>query len=565
MTKMSEVINHKITADNKHSLVLAQELKSPLSSMLGTMDFLLTTAMTCKQKEYLEVVCSSGQSLMNSVQAVITFFEIKNDQLKPEEQNCYLVEILDEIIDQLAEKALKKSLNLGYVVSDSLPARIVTDPVKLSQILFQLLDNAIKFSHFGDISLYIDHSGDEFFSSKRPKAICFKVNDRGIGIAKSMQTQIFEPFFKIDCSSDRVYQGLGLGLTIANNLAEIMSGRLMLNSHFGQGTQVSMRLPLVTRAVEESANINHAESKKLRLKNQKLLLVTASGLIKDHILNTVNSLGGQLIVVSSAHAAITRLAKPDAKTFQTIIVDEDIEDMPLADFFGLVEDCLNFSDIFALILSNPYFASPHINSFHVARLSKPILTANLTAMLVNRSYTAKMPINDAVPIHKDKTINVLIVDDSRINQHVIEVMLCRLGCDYEIASNGKTAVEKVVYGCFDILLIDCNVPFISGYEAARQIRNFEEGEVNKCPIVGMSSHASDKQKAQCINSGMSDYVDKPIGLLELRAMLLKWTSYQKSCGSKEIFEDSGGQYRSFSQFKPKKMSYDAQSLSRHYK
>jgi hypothetical protein len=102
--------------------------------------------------------------------------------------------------------------------------------------------------------------------------------------------------------------------------------------------------------------------------------------------------------------AITRLAKPDAKTFQTIIVDEDIEDMPLSDFFGLVEDCLNFSDIFALILSNPYFASYHINSFHVARISKPILTANLTAMLVNRCYTAKMPINDAVPVLNDKAV-----------------------------------------------------------------------------------------------------------------------------------------------------------------
>ena len=562
---MSEVKNQKTTIINKHSLVLAQELKSPLSSMLGTMDFLLTTALTCKQKEYLEVLCSSGQSLMNSVQAVITFFEINNNQLKLKEKNCFLVEILDEIIDQLAEKALKKSINVGYVISESCPIIVVTDPVKLSQILFQLLDNAIKFSHFGDVSLYVDHSDDGGFSNKKPKKICFKINDSGIGITKSMQTHVFEPFFKVDCSSNRVYQGLGLGLTIAKNLAKIMSGELVLDSRFGNGTQVSIRLPLVTKGVERGATINHTESKKLRLKNQKLLLVTASELIKNHILNTVNSLGGQLIVVSSAHAAITRLAMPDTKTFQTIIVDEDIEDMPLGDFFGLVEDCLNFSDVFASILSNPYFASHHINSFHVARLSKPILTANLTAMLVNRPYSAKMPINDAVPIHKEKTINVLIVDDSRINQHVIEAMLCRLGCDYEITSNGKTAVEKVVYGCFDILLIDCNVPFISGYEVARQIRNFEEGEVNKLPIVGMSSNASDKQKVQCINSGMSDYVDKPIGLLELRAMLLKWTSYQASFGSKEFFEASGDQFSSFSQPLPKKMSYDAQLLSRPYK
>ena len=539
---MSEVTNHKNTTDNKHSLILAKELKSPLSSMLGTMDLLLTTAMTGKQKEYFKIAYSSGQSLMNSVQSVITFFEIKNNQHRPMEQDCYLVEILDEIIDQLAEKALKKSLNLGYVIPNNFPARIITDPAKLHQILFQLLDNAIKFSHFGDVSLYIDNADEQEATNKIPKSICFKINDRGIGIPKSKQSQIFEPFFKVDCSSDRVYKGLGLGLTIAKSLAEIMNGRLSLESRFGQGTQVSIRLPMVTKAVDKEVSVefNHTESKILRLENQKLLLVTASELIKDHVVNTVNALGGQVIVVSSAHAAITRLAKPDAKTFQTIIVDEDIEDMPLSDFFGLVEDCLNFSDIFALILSNPYFASYHINSFHVARISKPILAANLTAMLVNRCYTAKMPINDAVPVLNDKAVKVLIVDDSRINQHVIEAMLHRLGCDYEITSNGKTAIEKVVYGCFDLVLIDCNVPCVSGYEVARQIRNFEEDYAAKLPIVGMSSNASEKQKAQCINSGMSDYIDKPIGLLELRAMLLKWTPYRTSFKVKEIFEASSG-------------------------
>jgi len=539
---MSEVTNHKNTTDNKHSLILAKELKPPLSSMLGTMDLLLTTAMTGKQKEYFKIAYSSGQSLMNSVQSVITFFEIKNNQHRLMEQDCCLVEILDEIIDQLAEKALKKSLNLGYVIPNNFPARIITDPAKLHQILFQLLDNAIKFSHFGDVSLYIDNAGEQEAINKIPKSICFKINDRGIGIPKSKQSQMFEPFFKGDCSSDSVYKGLGLGLTIAKSLAEIMNGRLSLESRFGQGTQVSIRLPMVTKAVDKEVSVefNHAESKKLRLENQKLLLVTASELIKDHVVNTVNALGGEVIIVSSAHAAITRLAKPDAKTFQTIIVDEDIEDMALSDFFGLVEDCLNFSDIFALILSNPYFASYHTNSFHVARISKPILTANLTAMLVNRCYTAKMPINDAVPVLNDKTAKVLIVDDSRINQHVIEAMLHRLGCDYEITSNGKTAIEKVVYGCFDLVLIDCNVPCVSGYEVARQIRNFEEDYAAKLPIVGMSSNASEKQKAQCINSGMSDHIDKPIGLFELRTMLIKWTPYRASFKVKEIFEASSG-------------------------
>ena len=243
---MLMVKRNKIKEDNKGSLALAEELKSPLSAMLGMLDLLLTTVMTAKQKEYLEVACASGQSLMNSIESVITFIEIKNNKLKATKQDCYLIEILDEIFEELSEKALKKSINLGYVIPKNFPALIVTDSVKLRQMLLLLLDNAIKFSYFGEVSLYVEDIDGQEFSNKKPKTVIFKINDKGIGIKKAMQNRVFEPFFKVDNSSDKIYQGLGLGLTVAKSLARIMGVKLTLKSNFGQGTEVSIELPLVT-------------------------------------------------------------------------------------------------------------------------------------------------------------------------------------------------------------------------------------------------------------------------------------------------------------------------------
>lgn len=558
---MLMVKRNKIKEDNKGSLALAEELKSPLSSMLGMLDLLLTTVMTAKQKEYLEVACASGQSLMNSIESVITFIEIKNNKLKATKQDCYLIEILDEIFEELSEKALKKSINLGYVIPKNFPALIVTDSVKLRQMLLLLLDNAIKFSYFGEVSLYVEDIGGQEFSNKKPKTVIFKINDKGIGIKKAMQNRVFEPFFKVDNSSDKIYQGLGLGLTVAKSLARIMGGKLTLKSNFGQGTEVSIELPLVTKALEKELDTQQVKQEKLTLNNQKFLLVTASDVLKDQILGTVNSMGGELSIATSAREAINCITQSDTKIFQTIIVDEEVGDMPLADFFGLFEDCLNFSDTFVLILSNPYFSSYQINSLQVARINKPILTSNLISMLANRSQAAKIPNDYALATCKDISIKVLVVDDSRISQHIIEAMLIRLDCYYEITSNGKIAIEKVVYGDFDIVLMDCNMPFLSGYEATRQIRHFEEEEAGRLPIIGMASNTNEKQKAKCISSGMSDYIGKPVGLLDLRGILLKWTGYKANIRAEDIFEKSG-QYPVSPRPLVKTLSYDPQALSR---
>jgi signal transduction histidine kinase len=217
--------------------LLAKEFKTPLVSMLDMLDLLLTTAMSLKQKEYLELACSSGRSLMSLIDSVLTFSSIKTGQIKLIEQECHLVEVLDEVIERLAEKALKKSINLGYVLAADIPEVVITDSVKLQKILVQLLDNAIKFTHFGEVSIYVE-------VDDKTQTICFDIKDKGIGIDERDHKKILSPFFQVDPASEKIYQGLGLGLTIANELAAIMEGQLSLISSLGRGSNFKLKVPV---------------------------------------------------------------------------------------------------------------------------------------------------------------------------------------------------------------------------------------------------------------------------------------------------------------------------------
>ena len=498
--------------DDGFSEVLVSEFKAPLGTMLGMLDLLLTTEMSLKQKEYLEVACSSGRSLMNLVDSVLTYFEIKAGEIKLVEQDCHLAEILDEVIEQLAEKALKKSINLGYVLPKDFPAVFLTDPRNLQQIVYQLLDNAIKFTHFGEVSIYVKLNSEA-------DTIYIAVKDRGIGIAKKNHQKIFRPFSQVDPAQDKIYQGLGLGLTIAQELARIMKGRVELTSDLGCGSDFVLKLPIKLVSTKKPMK------KSQDFLNQDFLLVTRSPLIRDCVVNNIGSLGGVVTVSDSSQDAVKIVSESDSSKFSAVIVDEDLGDIPLAEFFGLLQDSLIFSDTFALILSNPYFSSYHLDGLQISRLEKPILSTSLTQILVNQlaPQSDAKQLSTLANLDSGNGINVLVVEDSRINQQMIEAMLMRLNCRHQVTSNGKAAVEKVVYGDFDLVLMDCNMPVLSGYAATRQIRGFEEQDAGKLPIIGMAANDTDREL--CMSAGMSDFIKKPLSLVHLRDLLSRWTFF----------------------------------------
>lgn len=526
---------------------LAKEFKTPLGSMLNMLDLLLTTAMSLKQKEYLELACSSGRSLMSLIDSVLTFSNIKTGQIKLTEQDCHLAEILDEVVEQLAEKALKKSINIGYVLGNDIPAVIIADSAKLQQILVQLLDNAIKFTHFGEVSIYIEFE-------KHTQTICFHIKDNGVGIDKKNHKKILSPFFQVDPASEKIYEGLGLGLTIANELTAIMEGHLSLTSSLGRGSDFKLSLPIKT------ANKPPTAKKKQALKDKSFLLVTRSKLISDSVSHSIKLQGGHIVVCSSSQDALKLFSESCSTIFSAIIIDEDLGDIPLAEFIGLLQDCLNFVDTFALILSNPYFSSYHLDDLHFARLEKPLLSSSLTQVLANQiaSDSNAQQLSSISNLDCGHGVSVLVVEDNRINQQVIEAMLIRLNCRHQVASNGKKAVEKVVYDDFDLVLMDCNMPVLSGYAATRQIRGFEEQDAGMLPIIGMVTNDTDLEL--CMSAGMTDVIKKPLSLIHLRDLLAKWTFFPEGRSVKALKDRQSSNYKIIHRHPANNLSYNPNAL-----
>lgn len=535
--------------DGGFSEILAREFKTPLSETLGMLDLLLTTEMTLKQKEYLKVACSSGRSLMDLIDSILMFSEIQTGRVELVEQDCHLAEILDEVVGRLAEKALKRSINLGYVLPKDFPEIIITDAEKVQQILVQLLDNAIKFSHFGEVSIYVELDSET-------GNICFTLKDQGIGIAKKNHQHIFRPFFQVEPAYEKVYHGLGLGLTIALELARIMKGSLDLVSNLGCGSHFLLKFPV--KLIKSHKTLNKRED----LSNQKFLLVTQSELIRDSVISNIESLGGSVTAYDTSQDLVQAFSKTQSNALSAVIVDEDLGDIPLAELFGLLQDSLYFADTFALILSNPYFSSYHLDGLQIARLEKPILSSTLAQVLINQLSPQLNSAQISTQTNLDSGIGlkVLIVEDSRVNQQVIEAMLTRLNCQHQVASNGKDAVEKVVYGDFDLVLMDCNMPVLNGYAATRQIRDFEEQDAGKLPIIGMAANDSDRDL--CISAGMNDFIKKPLSLVQLRNLLSKWTFFPAIKSAVAINNSSPSKYTLSQQNSVNNMSFNPKALER---
>ena len=539
---------------------LAHELRVPIGSMLDMLDLLLTTCMSPKQKEYLESAYSSSQSMMRLIDEVLLFFEIEIGNVQVNRQQCHIYEILDEVLDLLASKALKKQINIGYVVAPDIPNVIIADCSKLRCVLLQLLDNAVKFTHFGEVSIYVSYvdstlcaDGDSGESSKK---ICFCVRDQGIGISSTHQQQVFDPFFQVDPSLTKVYEGTGIGLSIVQKMAELMDGQVTLQSTLAVGSEFVFTMP--TEQLE--SQVLQVDPKPLE--GKIFLLVTRSLVIKDFAVNNLQSLGADVVAVESGQEAIKQISDTGSSGYQAILIDEDLGDMSVTDFIGLVQDCLNFRDAFLLVFHNPYFSSYHLDSLQIHRLSKPLKSSLFTQLI----FDYFLPDRDqsqqpcAYPaVGGGDVIRVLIVEDSRIDQQVLEAMLKRLGCRYEVASNGRIGVEKVVYGSFDLVLMDCNMPILSGHAATKQIRDFEQEDAGKLPIIGMTVNSSEPENKLCVDSGMSDFVLKPLNLINMRDILTKWTTFSLAgtedddCADLSVSEANLGMNIS-------ELSYDTQVL-----
>lgn len=501
---------------------VTHELRTPMNAVLGMLDLLLTMGLTAKQQEYVETAKTSAHALLSLIDEVLSFSEADAGKINIINQDCELAETLDDVVGLLASQALKKNVDISYVIAEDVPRRFTADQVRIRQVLINLIGNAVKFTDSGEVLISVTPSSS-LANESAVSSILFTVKDSGIGIDEEDQKKIFEAFTQVDASTTKQYPGTGLGLAISRQLVELMGGHITVSSELGHGSEFSFTLPVV--ALDEPKDNPLLGN----LQSLRVLFVSKAEGMRSFAFNSLQDLGVEAVLAKSGLDAFRVVREADAEhSIDVLIIDEDMVDIRLNDFIRIMSEEPNFTNQLTAILSNPWAAEPDSDAGSLPSLNKPLKSDSFLQLLGNHFIAREKPpvlAKPAFDIRPDNTCRVLVVDDNRANQQVAVAMLDKLGCYSEVAHNGREGVEAVLRGNFDLVLMDCNMPVMSGYDATKQVRVYEGDAAGSLPIVAMTANNSPAEADHCREVGMSDFLSKPLSLVRLREQLEKWANF----------------------------------------
>lgn len=498
---------------------VTHELRTPLNAVLGMMDLLSETRLNARQAEYIDIAKNSGENLLDLIEDILDFSKMESGNMDINLKEIDIRDLTEEIIQLLSPQALRKKLNFGYDIEEHAASFLIAiDITKVRQVLINLLGNAIKFTDIGEVFLRI-----RFKHGPLPE-VEFEVRDTGIGITENNQSTIFDAFTQADSSTTRAYTGTGLGLAICKELVKLMNGNITLHSVPGKGSTFTFNIP-----VEHITSDPHLNTR-LSLDDQKhALLITSSTIIRLFTSSAIQANDFLCITTGSLRAAqleISRLEKADIN-FELIIIDEELYYLNEDEFLPLLSKLASHDNVTIAILVNPY-RSLQLETHRFLTIEKPLLRSSFDQLIkikdgnIDDSPQPRIIRSTSPLTTQEVNKYILIVDDNRVNQQVAREMLNKLGYRSDIAINGQDAVTKVTRHDYDLVLMDCNMPVMDGFEATQEIRKLENK--SHLPIIAMSANTSDSDKENYSLAGMNGSIGKPLRLNKLRDELLTWTS-----------------------------------------
>ncbi|MBF0142138.1 MAG: response regulator [Magnetococcales bacterium] len=508
------------SANRAKSLFLANmshEIRTPINAITGMTHLALQTAMTHEQRHYLFRIDEASRSLLNIINDILDFSKIEAGKLTLETIPFSVDKVADQVAAMVAPKTQEKALELIVSVDSRIPPLLMGDPLRLGQILLNLVGNAIKFTEKGEVCFEI-HCVDQSADSAQ---VLFRVSDTGIGLTREQQSRLFAPFTQADPSTTRRYGGTGLGLAISRHLVERMGGRMQLTSEEGKGSLFSFQLALPLAKAETLAEPSVGSS---GLSGLHILVADDHPVVRRVLRDMLTPFQCRIAEAEDGRQAVAlTIREADNDPFDIALVDWHMPGMDGLEAIRRIRDQLG-ERAPTMILITAYgreeLMSTSIREEIPYFLMKPVTTSALVEMIAHA--LGGQPAGRTETIHPQAMTGkkVLLVEDNEINQEVALGLLNQVGLEVELAATGVEAVEKILATPFDAVLMDVQMPVMDGCEATRRLR--QEESLRRLPIIAMTANAMLGDREVCLAAGMNDYLSKPIDPRALYATLAKW-------------------------------------------